>query len=140
MTQEVCLECGGHGQAVERMTLKALLRPDALARLDAGGYRFCPTPRCPVVYFGEGAASVYHKPDLKVRVGRKETDSPIPLCYCFGHTVGSVREEIAATGHSTVVAVITAHIQAGRCGCDVNNPSGHCCLGEVNKAVKGSQS
>jgi len=27
-------------------------------------------------------------------------------------------------------------VKAGRCACEVKNPSGACCLGEVNKAVK----
>ncbi len=136
MNQDICPECGGRGQSVERLTLKALLCPDALARLDVGGYRFCPTPTCGVVYFSEGAASVYHQPDLKVRVGRKETEGPIPLCYCFGHTLASVREEVMRTGHSTAMQSITTHIQAGRCGCDVNNPRGKCCLGDVGRVVK----
>jgi hypothetical protein len=31
---------------------------------------------------------------------------------------------------------ITGEVEAGRCACEVKNPSGACCLGEVNKAVK----
>ncbi|HXI15748.1 MAG TPA: (2Fe-2S)-binding protein [Chloroflexota bacterium] len=133
----LCPQCGHQGRPVERLTLKALLRPDALARLDVGAaYRFCATADCPVVYFTDQGGSVYHKADLEVRVGQKETAEPIPLCYCFGHTRASVREEIERTGKSPAPTSIAAHIKAGRCGCDVNNPSGACCLGEVNKAVK----
>jgi hypothetical protein len=136
MTQDTCPECGEKSHSVDRLTLKALLCPNALARLEADSYRFCPTHTCGVVYFGEEAVSVYHQADLKVRVGCKQTDDFAPMCYCFGHTIGSLREEINKTGASSVVASITAHIQADRCGCDVNNPSGHCCLGEVNKIVR----
>jgi hypothetical protein len=136
MTQNACPECGEQGQPVERLTLKALLRPDALAHLDSGEYRFCRTRTCNIVYFAEAAKSLYHKSALKVRVGRKETSEPLPLCYCFGHTVASVREEIEQAGRSTAVETITVHIQAGRCGCDVNNPGGKCCLGEVGRVVK----
>ena len=133
----LCPQCGAAGRPVEVLTLKALLRPDALARLEVGAsYFFCAAPACDAVYFAGEAASVYHKPDLEVRVGQKESDDPIPLCYCFGHTRASVREEIERTGGSSAPASITAHIRAGRCGCDVNNPSGACCLGEVNKTVK----
>lgn len=133
----MCAECGGKGRALDTITLKALLRPDALARLDAAAaYRFCPGPACPVVYFAGQAGSVYHQEDLEVRVGVKETRDPVPVCYCFGHTRGSIWEEIRETGRSTAVESITAHIHAGRCGCEVNNPSGACCLGEVNRVVK----
>lgn len=133
----LCPECGVAGRSVETLTLKALLCPDALARLEVGiPYFLCATATCSVVYFIREGASIYHKSDVEVRVGFKESDDPIPLCYCFGHTRASVREEIERTGNSSASASITAHIKAGRCGCDVNNPSGACCLGEVNKAVK----
>lgn len=132
-----CPQCARKGRAVETLTLKALLRPDALSRLEVGVcYFFCITPACPIVYFTADAGSVYDKVDLEVRIGLKETVDPIPLCYCFGHTKASVREEIERAGTSSAPASIMAHIQAGRCGCDVNNPGGACCLGEVNKTVK----
>lgn len=74
--------------------------------------------------------------DMSVRVGLKERADPIPICYCFGHTVASAREEVARTGRSTVVASITAEIKAGRCACEIKNPAGSCCLGEVSKVIK----
>jgi hypothetical protein len=121
---------------VETITLKALLLPGALARLLPLHYHFCRTPACPVVYFANDAESIYHKEDLKVRVGLKEEEDPIPVCYCFGHTRASIRDEIERTGGTTVVEAISAHVRAGRCACEVNNPSGTCCLGEVSRAVK----
>jgi CopZ-like zinc binding protein len=135
-TPQNCPECGRKGRALDPITLGALLRPQALARLENATYSFCAAPACPVVYFANEAGSVYHKEDLEVRVGLKEAGDPIPLCYCFGHTRASAWEEIKRTGQSTVVASITAHVKAGRCACEVNNPSGTCCLGEVNRAVK----
>ncbi|MBI4474654.1 MAG: hypothetical protein HY646_18430, partial [Acidobacteria bacterium] len=44
--------------------------------------------------------------------------------------------EIQATGQSTIAARIKKEIQAGNCACEVKNPSGRCCLGEVNKLIK----
>ncbi len=51
-------------------------------------------------------------------------------------TVASARKEIALTGRSTVVASITAEIRAGHCTCEIRNPAGICCLGEVCKRIK----
>jgi hypothetical protein len=100
-------------------------------------YSFCRTSQCDVVYFSNSHASKrFRKTDLKVRVGIKETDDPIPLCYCFGHTAASIREEIEQTGTSTVVESIRRDIQAGRCQCEIRNPSGKCCLAEVTSAVR----
>ena len=132
---DVCQRCDARGQAVTCETLEALLTRDALARLQGGPYFFDRSPGCEVVYFSKND-SYFAKRDLRVRVGIKESDPSIPICYCFGHTIESARFEIQATDRSTVAARITKEIQVGNCACEVKNPSGGCCLGEVIKAVK----
>jgi hypothetical protein len=112
-----------------------LLKPQALGRLADEPYYFDRTPECDVVYFSNASRSYFLKEDLIVRVGLKETVSPITLCYCFGHTAESAREELVATGRSTVARRISEEVQAGNCSCEVKNPGGRCCLGDVNRAV-----
>lgn len=131
----VCRRCGNRGQTVLKQTVESLLKPEALARLYEAAYFFDTSPDCEVVYFSNEHASYFTKTDVRVRVGIKETETPVPICYCFGHTVESARAEIEATGKSTVAARITTEIQAGNCACEAKNPSGRCCLGEVNKAI-----
>ena len=63
------------------------------------------------------------------------TTDPIPLCYCFGFDESNIREEIAQTGTTTVPARISRLIREGLCACDVLNPSGKCCLGEINRTA-----
>src|SRR5262249_26468848 len=133
---DVCQRCGARGQTVPRETIEALLTPDAHKRLKAGDYFFDSLPDCEIVYFSNDQDSYFTKRDLRVRVGIKESEPPIPICYCFGHSVESARAEILAKGRSTVAAQIAKEIQAGNCACEVKNPSGRCCLGEVNKVVK----
>ncbi len=130
-----CQRCGEKGRRVLRETMESLLKPDSLERLADESYYFDRTPDCDVVYFSNEARSYFQKEDLTVRVGLKETESPIPLCYCFGHTAESAREEIASTGRSTVAKRIAAEVQSGNCSCEVTNPSGKCCLGDVNRAI-----
>ncbi len=130
-----CRRCGEKGRTDLRETMESLLKPEALERLVDAPYYFDRTPECAVVYFSNEAGSYFQKDELKVRVGWKETESPIPLCYCFGHTAESAREEILTTGRSTVAERITAEVQAGNCSCEVKNPSGKCCLGDVNQAI-----
>lgn len=131
-----CRECGATGRRVLEETMESLLKPEALGRKLDVPYYFDRTPGCNVVYFSNAEASYFMKDDLRVRVGIKETESPIPICYCFGHTAESAREEILITGQSTVAASITAEVQAGNCSCEVKNPSGKCCLGDVNRAIR----
>lgn len=131
-----CPKCAQTSRSVARQTMLHLLKPGLIDRMEESNYRFCSNPDCRVVYFAESADSTFTTDNLLVRVGLKERTDPIPICYCFGHTVASARDELVRTGRSTVVASITAEIKAGRCACESNNPSGSCCLGDVSKAVK----
>lgn len=127
------------GLKVRLVTLKALLKGDSLRRLDGAAYRFCPARDCDVVYF-DAVGSVFRKNDLTVRIGQKETEDPVPICYCFGYTVADLRRGLAAFGKTEIPATITAEVKAGHCACEVKNPQGSCCLGNVSKAVKQVQS
>lgn len=60
---------------------------------------------------------------------------PHPLCYCFGHSLESVREEIRETGGTTVVARIEARVRARQCRCAELHPLGICCLRDVRAIV-----
>ena len=116
--------------------MESLLSPTARGCIQPANYYFDRTPSCDVVYFSNEAGSYFEKQELNVRVGIKESEAPIPICYCFGHTVESAREELSVTGRSTVADRIIKEIQAGRCSCETSNPSGACCLGEVNESIR----
>ena len=131
-----CRQCNGQGRRLSRETMESLLKPEAVSLMQDVDYFFDPTPDCNVVYFSNQADSYFTKDALTVRVGIKESEPPISICYCFGHTLESAREELWATGRSTVAERITAEVQAGKCSCDVKNPSGKCCLGDVHRVVK----
>ena len=131
-----CPLSGTVGPRVDRITLKALLRPDALRRLDGTTFRFCPAADCDVVYFDPRTRSIFTNGDLAVRVGLKVRDHPVPLCYCFGYSLADIQRDLAARGTTEIPSRITAEIKAGHCACEVRNPQGICCLGEVTKAVK----
>jgi len=102
-------------------------------------YYFCEAQNCDVVYFAlDSQAPVFRRADLMVPVGVKETADPIPVCYCFGFTRGNIHEEIAETGRSTIAERITAEVKAGNCACEMKNPSGKCCLGNVKRETQDS--
>lgn len=128
-----CPECGTAGRLVDRITVKAMLRPEALMRFSAPEHRFCATPECPVVYFGidEG----FDREEISVPVFQKEPVGDRPVCYCFGVSEGDLRRELLETGRSTASDRITALVRADRCACEVKNPQGSCCLGNVATAT-----
>jgi hypothetical protein len=115
---------------VPLITLKALLTPSALARLrPEEAFRLCPDPACDVVYFSP--AQTYSTGDLKVPVYQKDQAPGVTVCYCFAHTREDLGQAVATGTGQALEASIRAHVQAGRCGCEVNNPQGSCCLGNV---------
>lgn len=130
-----CPACESRGVSVELRTVKALLAERALARIDPVSHRFCRTAACPVVYFDESGAT-YLQIDLRVRVWQKEPPGDRPMCYCFGETEATIREELSTAGRSAAVERVRAHIELNRCACDVRNPRGVCCLGDLTAAVQ----
>jgi hypothetical protein len=130
---DVCPSCGKKGKPVAVLTVKSLVRDHTRVPASAS-YSFCRTADCEVVYFSD--QSIFAKPDLKVRVGIKETADPIPLCYCFDYGREDIRRDIEATGKTSVVEEIKAEVQGGFCACEVKNPSGACCLGDITRAIQ----
>jgi len=136
--QPACPSCGIIGRVVGDKTIQAILEPAKALSLLAVGRRFCGTPSCATVYYGDGGRAVT-KDEVPIRVGLKEREDPIPLCYCFGFSMADARSEILATGRCSIPARIKAEVRAGQCACEIKNPSGICCLGEVNRAVEEEQ-
>jgi hypothetical protein len=61
---------------------------------------------------------------------------PDMVCYCFEWTRTKMREELKATGKTSALEDIKAKMVDPGCNCEVLNPSGKCCLGDVTKAIK----
>ncbi|HBW38771.1 MAG: hypothetical protein VR66_07030 [Peptococcaceae bacterium BRH_c23] len=117
------------------ITLKCLLVPSALAKLEpSASYKMCINKACSVVYFSE-KQEVFKTTDMKVEVYTKSDDEDCPVCYCFGWTKKRVIQEFEEKGKTTALEEITAHTKAGRCGCEVNNPEGSCCLGNMKRLI-----
>jgi hypothetical protein len=120
---------------VEELTVRALLSATALQRFERGAYRFCPDASCDVVYF-DSAGRTFTTADLRVPVWQKQAPGARTICYCFGENETDIRAEIDRIGRSAAETRVREHIQAGRCACEVRNPTGACCLGDVTQAVK----
>jgi hypothetical protein len=128
-----CTACKQKGKSVPLITLKALLRASALETIQPDlSYAFCPTPSCDVVYFS--GSQTLDKDTLKVSVFQKSNAMDVPVCYCFDWT----RERLiqAIETKQRPIDHIREQVQANRCGCEVNNPQGVCCLGNVTVFIR----
>ncbi len=131
-----CPECRSGSKQVDTLTVKSLVRQLPFGMMPAQ-YYFCQAPACDVVYFPSNPqAPTFRRSDLLVRVRLKEKDDPVPVCYCFGVARRHIADEVQRTGKSTVAERIKAEVKAGNCACEVKNPSGKCCLGDVIRAAQ----
>jgi hypothetical protein len=147
----VCPVDGSKGKEVPGQTVKALLKV-SLRLVKEAQYYFCPAPHCPVVYFSysssnsnenldgnaaAGQGQTFTKDQVRVAVFQKEPDNPlVEVCYCFGYSLGGLRLATTAGQKETILADIREGIARGQCACDLRNPQGGCCLGNVARLLK----
>jgi CopZ-like zinc binding protein len=130
-----CAECGTEGRPIDLQTILHHVKHEQLEPVNGKAYRFCSDPNCEIVYFAD-SGTCFTVNDLRELVTVKTTGDKRPICYCFGFNEGDARKEIELTGGSTIPSIVNRLIKAGMCACEIRNPSGACCLGEVNRTVK----
>lgn len=130
-----CPECGNAGKAVQGQTVKLLLSV-SLRLLQDGNYLFCRTQSCPVVYFSTDSKQVFMVEQVREQVYQKGPDTKdVLVCYCFYHTVGEL-SVAPPDRHVAIINDINTGINTGQCACDLRNPQGSCCLGNVRALIK----
>jgi hypothetical protein len=128
-----CPACKQKGKRVPLITLKALLKASALDTIQPeSSYAFCLTPSCDVVYYS--GSQTLGKDTLKVSVFQKSNSMDVPVCYCFDWTRERLTQAIES--NQRPIEHIREQVQANRCGCEVNNPQGVCCLGNVTAYIR----
>ncbi len=134
-----CPSCGILARPVQRLTVGVLLKPDRRTKIPhQDEFCFCRTPDCDVVYFRPNEV-LFRKDDLRVPVHQKEPNNPrVSVCYCFDWSPEKIGSQLERTGQSTALEEITAQVKADNCYCEVTNPQGSCCLGNVAKVVNQS--
>jgi hypothetical protein len=131
-----CPSCGQSGAPVDRITLKALLNAEGLRRGVPAQPRYCGNAECAIVYFDIDDDVSFREPDVAVPVYAKHpNDAEMPVCYCFGVTVGAMTNGRARQLRES----IAAEVKAQHCACEVKNPKGGCCLGDLVRLERGAE-
>jgi hypothetical protein len=124
----LCPRCGALGEAVDRVTIEALVQPQVLDRL-APSASYCPTPVCEVVYFDAFERAV--TTDELVRpVYPKDPDAPI--CPCFGVCTQAIEQDIAE-GTVERTRQLVAQAKSPEAHCRVMSVNGRSCATEVQR-------
>jgi hypothetical protein len=88
------------------------------------------------VYFSDNGQQTFSVDDIREQVYQKEPEAEdVFICYCFRHRVGELR--LASTEERlSIMDNINSGIDTGQCACDLRNPQGSCCLGNVRGMIK----
>lgn len=135
-----CPSCEQSGRRVSSTTVDAMLIGGAQATYSGEAMRFCRTASCGVVYFEPAGTLRFGAEDMRVPVFQKSDDPKRLVCYCFRHTVRAVQDEADADGRSGITESITRRCRAGEDDCERTNPQGACCLGNVRRVAKQTES
>lgn len=130
-----CKCCGTISLPIRALTMRNMVRDNLQSFINEGFY-FCSSPNCEVAYFDNGSGRYFSKADLKVRVGIKETEHPVPVCYCVEVTEADILRSSRREGCCNTLDDIKCHTGA-RTGheCQTKNPSGRCCDEHVRKVI-----
>ena len=127
----VCPANGKRYRQVQSKTMLHQLKQPWQRLIKQQGYYFCDSDECNVVYFGEDK-SVYTIDDLRQQVGQKLKSLKRTMCYCFGVTYQDLC--INDENYNSIKEFIVQQTRSGSCACATKNPSGKCCLKEIDKA------
>lgn len=128
---QLCPVSAGEGPPVAWRTVAALTRGALPPRQT---FWLCTDPHCDVVYFGSEGV-LLRRQDLVVDPGFKAGSDGL-VCYCFDYRRSDLAGERSQGGPTTFLQEIKSQVRAGNCACEVKNPSGKCCLAEVQRILK----
>ena len=134
-----CPESGTGSRKIQRRTVDHLVKPEQAGDIIDTQYYYCAAADCPVVYFSQDGASKFTTEDLRVAVFAKDPGKDVNVCYCYDWTRSRIENEIKETGVSTASQKIAEKVRASLCECDIKNPKGTCCLGDINRVVAAFQ-
>ena len=131
-----CPENGEQGYGVEWRTVAAVtMGPIPLRR----EYWRCGAPDCEIIYFAEDGHTL-RATDLRFVAGSKSTSLDAVLCFCFLHCRRDFLLAPRQGREHALFSRIATEVKAGNCACEVRNPTGRCCLGEIKQEIAQSAS
>ena len=134
-TKDTCSLCKNKAKEVSPVTIRSLVKKEYQKELSSiEEFYYCKTPDCEVVYFK--ANEIIRQNKLIKKIGLKDWANPSTICYCFDWTKERINKEILDSGRTNVIEDISSKMNTIKCNCEVNNPSGKCCLKDVKQVLK----
>lgn len=134
--RSICTACGQKGKPVSALTIRSLTRRHWPHYAEITDGYFCTNPNDSTVYYFPTLDLTVDKEHVVDRVGIKETEEPIYVCYCFRHTKQGIESDFMEHSRSMIEENVREKVSGKLCSCEVTNPSGQCCLGDIRKTYK----
>ncbi|HEY3368315.1 MAG TPA: (2Fe-2S)-binding protein [Symbiobacteriaceae bacterium] len=133
-----CPVCGNPGRKIKLWTVNAQVKLSRSSDVGSEeGYHLCVSRTCPAVYYHPGGGQVFRKDEIVSRVWYKETEEPIPACYCLNVSERRILEEVLVKQCCTSLVEIKQYTGANTGKeCHLKNPQGRCCGGVVKKIAE----
>ncbi|HMQ32081.1 MAG TPA: hypothetical protein PKD53_15235 [Chloroflexaceae bacterium] len=128
-----CPGCHYRGRQVALLTVQAQVAI-SLRVLGPSPYHFCATPGCEVVYYAAGSPPILRR-QMREQVFQKEHTPDVLVCYCFRYSLDMLQRS-DEVGRAAILADIIAGTRQGQCACELRNPQGSCCLGNVRRLLR----
>ncbi len=122
-SSENCPACIRQGRLVSIKTLYHHLKQPWQLGNDSEPFYFCENTTCQVVYFSKTKQIL--NSELRHSVSKFKEEKT--LCYCFNISVADYLET------PCLLDFVVEKTKAKDCACDVQNPSGRCCLKDFKK-------
>ncbi len=132
----ICPRSGTGSIKIQHRTIEHMVKPELVEQIVDSQYYYCANADCEVVYFSQTGTSEFTTEDLRLKVFAKDQGKDVYVCYCFDWTRGRIEEEIRETGVSTASRDVAEKVRAKLCECDIKNPKGVCCLGDLNSTIR----
>ena len=133
-TKDTCPTCKKKAKDVSATTLSAMVKEDYKKKLSSlDNFFYCQTQNCKIVYFKIN--ELIKQEHLIKEVGLKKWANPKTVCYCFDWTQEKIEEEISKKGRTNAIEDISEKMNTIGCACEINNPSGQCCLKDVKRII-----
>lgn len=136
-TTAPCPKCSQNAHKVGKQTLYFLLTHPFNKHLIGEQYYFCSNPDCEVVYFCPEGSS-YTQAQVRIKVGQKSKAPDRTICYCYDLNAEQFQHELNELGDSPSKNFIVECTRDKQCQCESHNPSGKCCLKDLNALASSS--
>lgn len=136
-TEIKCPSCDQKGKQVDLTTIRSMTRRNFPHYGELTQGLLCLNPDDLTVYYFSNLDFTVYQDDVVTDIGFKTNAITKTVCYCFRHTKHDIIDDYLKHGKSKIENDVRQKVKDKQCTCEVSNPKGKCCLGDIRTVIKG---